>query len=105
MLWDENNTPHKEDLPLFKELGLEPFDLPVWKNHLVGEVETNDYKIKVWVECAPAQFWKFEIYNKGAEKVTYKLSTGSGNFREYWKVAEMFAQGLLTSEMINLVEI
>lgn len=105
MFFDEPSTPYKDDLHLFEELGLIKFSLPNWQEEFIGEVDEKDYKIKVWVECAPAQFWTFEIYNKEAKKITYKISTGSGSLSDYWETIENFAQGMLTAKMINEVVI
>jgi hypothetical protein len=83
------------DLPLFRKLGLQPFDVEVWQKHFVGEVRMeNGSTVKVWVECAPAQFWTFEITSGETGDVT-TLGTGSGNLNEYWPFVEKVADGMI----------
>ena len=104
-LFDYADT-YSDDLELFESLGLKPFKrLKNWNKTLLGEVDNVDYTVKVWVETAPAQFWSFEIFNKDAQKITYKLSTGSGTLSQYWPIVIMFATGMLVSERVNEVEI
>ena len=100
-MFEENSKPYSWDLPTFKELGLEPFNAPHATETYVGEVDNEYWTIKIWVACMPAQFWKFEIYNKEAKATTHKFRTGSGGFTEYWKVAKMFAEGMLEFEAVE----
>jgi hypothetical protein len=100
-MFDEFTTPYSLDLPLFKELGLKPFKAEHATETYVGEVDNEYWTIKIWVDCMPAQFWKFEIYNKEAKAITHKFRTGSGGFTEYWKVAKMFAEGMLEFEAVE----
>ena len=61
-MFEENSKPYSWDLPTFKELGLEPFNAPHATETYVGEVDNKYWTIKIWVDCMPAQFWKFEIF-------------------------------------------
>ena len=94
---DEFTTPYEWDLPLFEKLNIKPFKAPHSKEIFVGEVVYNIDKIKIWVTCMPAQFWRFEIYSDETKKTT-KFSTGSGNLGDYWDIAEKISQGMLEFE-------
>lgn len=90
-----NNKPYKTDLPLFSKLGFSPFELPIWKEHFLGEVKLHDLDgsyVKVWVECAPAQFFRAEIYCGETETLT-RVKTGSGTLSEYWPMFKAMAEG------------
>lgn len=89
------NTPLKADLPLLLELGLNEFICESNVETYIGQVNNAAYKIDVYVTCAPAQFWKFEIFCRESMERTV-METGSGSFAEYWPVAEMIGQNLIT---------
>jgi len=97
-MFEEFELTMKEDLPLFKKLGLEPFKVAIAtktsNKTYVGEV-TDDYgQVKIWVECMPAHSWMFEVYNKEEDKITF-LSTGTGTLGYYWKSVEDVMHGML----------
>ena len=84
------------DLVLFKELGLQPFDIKSGYKHHVGKVDfENDSWVRIWVVGKPAQFWEFEIYDKEA-KTRYKVNTGSGTFGDFWPCVSRMARNLFT---------
>lgn len=98
---DKKSTTYSCDIPLFEELGLKIFEV---ENHIetyVGEVDNDYWNVKIWVECAPAQFWKFEIFNKELETITYNFRTGSGGFTDYWEIAKKLADGMITFDKIH----
>lgn len=97
-----NNKLDSQDLLTFKELGLNVFNVPHDTEFYVGKVDNEYWAIRIWVDCTPVKFWKFEIYNKEAKGVTHKFRTGSGGFTEYWKVAKMFAEGMIEFESVKL---
>ena len=85
------------DLPLFVKLGLLPFAGDIWETIEVGEVHLESGStVKVSVEGAPAQFWKFVIYCAETKRET-TLETGSGCFGDYWLFAEKIAQGMVVA--------
>jgi hypothetical protein len=87
----EINTPYKEDLPLLLNLGLSEFIIET----NIGRVDTDEYSIDVYVTCMPAQFWKFDILCLESGKRTV-IETGSGSFTQYWDVAKMIGQNLIS---------
>lgn len=66
----------------------------------IGTVITDSYSIDVWVTCMPAIFFRFHI--KNCENSEFDLGTGSGNFTEYWKIAESFGQGMIDIDEIKI---
>ena len=87
---------YREDIPLFQRLGLKLFKFDDKEEHYLGEYKLPNYedaKVKISVECWPAQFWRFEIISSEGEK--YKLSTGSGTLSRYWESILLFAEGMI----------
>ncbi len=96
----EINRPYKDDLALLKKLGLPIWGAPIDEEKFIGEVfpypeheEPNGRtKVRIFVNCAPAQFYRFEIDRRseddgydGMEAVQVK--TGSGTLTEHWPMA------------------
>lgn len=81
------------DVKIFRELGLKPFK-NISGDHYVGEVVlSNKSKIKIWVHAAPAQFWKFEIFDAESGRTTI-ASTGSGTLANFWPTAKLIAENM-----------
>ncbi|MER2997390.1 hypothetical protein [Pontibacter populi] len=91
----EINTPHESDLPLIIELGLNEFVCETNVETYIGSVDTIEFSIEVFVTCAPAQFWRFVIVCKSNNNRTV-IETGSGRFSEYWNVAKLIGQNLVS---------
>lgn len=90
----KNIKPYSQDLNLFHKLGFDIFNINDPEEHLVGvyKFPTDEpSKVKVFVTCMPAQFWRFEILNHAGEQI--HLSTGSGSLTDYWDTVEKFATG------------
>lgn len=84
------------DLELFQKLGLTPFSIDNQDELFVGEYKLPHYdtaKIKIWVTCMPAQFWRFEIETDEDKK--FEVSTGSGAMSDYWSSVLKVAEGML----------
>lgn len=89
------------DLELFKKLGLKPFKTNNQDELFVGEYELPDYeraKIKIFVTCTPAQFWRFEIETDENKK--FEVLTGSGAMLEYWSSALKVAESRLVVKAV-----
>lgn len=87
----DHNTPYQWDLPLFKELGLEPFDIPLKKPHEVGTVTfDNGSTAQLTVKCYPAQFWSAEVYC-AMTGTTVELEFTSGSLSDCWSVIKAIA--------------
>lgn len=88
------------DLKLFRQLGLKPFK-NISGDHYIGEVkQSNDSHIKIWVHAAPAQFWKFEIYDAESGKKT-TASTGSGRLEVFWPTVKMMADNMFVIDQVE----
>lgn len=98
---NEDSIPYRDDVPLLKKLGLEIFKCKHCVKTFIGSVQTDQYKINVYVTCVPAQFFEFIIKNFDEEK-EYKITTGSGNFTEYWNIAESFGRSLIRIDEIKI---
>ena len=48
----------------------------------------------------PAMFFRFQI--KNCESTEFDIGTGSGNFTEYWTIAEYFGQGMIDINEIKI---
>ncbi len=93
---------HSRDLPLFGELGLNPFTTENEEEIYLGEYKLPGYKkasIEIWVTCTPAQFWRFEIIMEDKRK--FQMETGSGSLKDYWPSALLIAKDLLTVTQKN----
>ncbi len=93
---------HTEDLKLFYNLKFKAFEFNDQKEHYIGKHKIPHYKkakIKIYVTCMPAQFWRFEITTDEDKK--YEISTGSGLLSNYFKTAIMVAEGMLTIKEIK----
>jgi len=89
-IFDEATT-YSDDLDLFERLGLEPFSVPLRVKHHVGDVTLDGIVVRLWVTCAPAQFWEFEFTLKGA---TYHVETASGSLSANWPTVVAVAEKL-----------
>jgi len=96
---------YSSDFKLFEELGMKRFKTAYKDPLYVGTVVTEDYKVKLTVECWPAQFWTFEIYNKDADLMTYKGNTGSGALSDFWPTIKLLAEGMIDIKIVNNIEI
>ena len=96
----EVNHPYTKDLVLLKELGLPVWEAPIHEEKFIGEVfpypeheePKGRTKLRVFVQCHPAQFYRFEIERRseddgydGMESV--EVTTGSGSLSEHWPIA------------------
>ncbi len=89
------------DRTLFAALGLNLFDVATGVEHFVGEViEPHRSRVKIWVCCMPAQFWKFEIYCIDSDRTT-TLSTGSGNMKNFWPFVRQVTAGMMVVDSIS----
>jgi hypothetical protein len=95
-MFDELNYAYPEDAALLRRLGLEPFSkLPHGREHLVGEVVVGDHgRVKIFVTCMPAQFWRFVIEAVDGERYRWEVRTGSGTLTRYWPAVEQMAEGM-----------
>ena len=96
----ETNTTYDWDLKLFKELGLKPFSCGLRTETFVGEVKTDEYSVKIWVDCYPAQFYRAEILCSNG--TTVNISTGSGSFGDYWSIFEKIASGMVAIKSLTI---
>ncbi len=87
---DRSKT-YSRDLPLFRQLGLQPFEVATGEEaYFVGMVILEDGAwVRIWVDCAPAQFWTFCVRSKEGAETRFK--TGSGALSDYWPTAKLFA--------------
>lgn len=84
------------DLKLFKQLGLKPFEAKLRKSHYVGKVSLSDGSwIRIWVDCWPAMFWRFQIFKKSTGEYLH-VNTGSGALTNYWNTAVRMAEGTIS---------
>jgi hypothetical protein len=86
---------YDHDKPLLADLGLREFSGKAWEEVYVGEVKVENSTVKVWVQGAPAQFWKFEVR---LENEVYRIETGSGSMTTYWPLVEQVARGCFVIE-------
>lgn len=87
------------DLGLFKELGFSQFQTDYQKELFVGEHKIDcKSKIKAYVTCMPAQFWRFEITTVQNQK--FEVKTGSGSLSDYWPSILQIAEGMLVIKQI-----
>jgi hypothetical protein len=91
------NRPYDSDYALLAELCLPRWKAPHRTEAFIGEVQPfaetevpeERTKVKIYVTCAPAQFYRFVIERRsGAEGAAgmeeVEISTGSGNLSRYW---------------------
>jgi hypothetical protein len=91
---------YERDLPLFKQLGLTPFEGNVdQKRFKVGTVFIHGGKVDVFVTCFPAMFWRFEIADSSGKKSV--MRTGSGTLSEYWPIVEKIVSGMISVWNVN----
>lgn len=93
---------YSQDLELLKELGLKPFQAPDQEEILVGQYKLPHHKkakVKIWVSCMPAQFWRFEINTEENRK--FEANTGSGCLSEYWPGVLKIAEGMMEVKKLN----
>jgi hypothetical protein len=88
--------PHADDLPLFQELGLPPFDLtsPA-HDYEVGTVllSGGNAVVRIALDALPAQFWKFYITDIEGHSSIYH--TGSGLLSSFWPSVALIAENRL----------
>jgi hypothetical protein len=102
-MFDETYSTYPEDLKLFKELGLEPFDKILnWSSIKVGECEVDNCAIEIFVEGYPAQFWRFIIHYENDSKK--EVRTGSGSLTQYWESIRLISSGCLVISDVNFAE-
>lgn len=102
------------DERLIKALGLTVFrDVPHGRHLSLGIVKyagddmENEVEVEVEVTGMPAQFWNFAINvsRDGKEIKKYWISTGSGNFADYWNklnpIFEAEAEGMISIDWIK----
>ena len=95
-----NTSTYAGDMKIFRELGLKPFK-NISGDYYVGEAALpNKSKVKIWVYAAPAQFWKFEIYDAETGKTT-TASTGSGRLEEFWPTVRLMAENMFVIDKIE----
>jgi len=100
-----NISTYGNDLDLFKELELKPFNgIPERKEYFVGDIQLDKQTlIEIYVIGYPALFWKAQIY-KGKERKYFKsINTGSGSLSDYWCVIKIIAQDRMTREVFELL--
>ena len=97
----ERSCTYDCDLSLFKHLDLEPFDIKNQEEYNVGTVVLElGSKVRLWVTCAPAQFWRAEIFCKESGLI-FSLATGSGSLADYWKTFKAVAEGMVVIKEIR----
>lgn len=99
-MYQNLNTPYRDDLPLFQELHLEPFSCKMWDKTFVVKIETEEGWMEINVTCAPAQFFDFKIFCKDSGEVT-EITTGSGTLRQYYPFAEQIMQGMIVVKSLT----
>jgi hypothetical protein len=100
---------YREDRMILKALGLEVFkDVPHGQEHYLGTIHRESnmaiIDVDIYVTGMPAQFYRFDVtlVSKESNLKTSKfsVSTGSGNFRAFWKILdpllEQMSQGMMT---------
>lgn len=93
---------YTQDLELFKELGLDTFETNDNEWVFVGEYKLPNYdvaKVKIYVMCMPAQFWKFEIETE--EDMKFEIKTGSGYLSTYWESIMLVATGMFVAKELK----
>jgi hypothetical protein len=95
---------YSHDLPLFNELGLEPFKTTVHKKIHVGTVTKEDGSYAdIWMTGAPAQFWEFKVFDSSSGRL-YEISTGSGSLSKYWPLVDEMLQNCFVVKRCCIVE-
>lgn len=91
---------YAHDLDLFSELNLQPFrDAPHGERIEVGTVHLPAGEVKIEVTCAPAKFWRFQLFpSDEGDGQRIIIRTGSGTLRDYWPSVVKFLQGMLVIE-------
>ena len=91
------------DKKLIDELGLKQFSIGSGMFEAVenkdrrvylGMIDTEEFSIRVWVYCMPAQFYTFTIKDK-VKNTSTKINTGSGAFSRYWPMIKDIAEGMV----------
>ena len=103
-----NNAPYQEDLKLLSQLGLSAWKAVTHQEILIGEVypyadeevEGEKTKIQIFVNCAPAQFYRFAIVRKSEDEdysgmESIEVKTGAGSLAKYWDMVLSVANGCL----------
>jgi len=104
----EHNKPYAQDLVLLRSLGLPAWNAELHSLTFIGEVhpfgdedpEGQKTVIRCFVNCHPAQFWKFEVIRRseedgydGMEQI--EITTGSGLLSNYYPMALAVANNVL----------
>jgi hypothetical protein len=83
------------DRELLDRLGLKTDGYPFSEWMELGRVDfDNEATVDVFVLALPAQSWDFVITRPdedGERSESFKLSTGTGKFTEFWPMAAMLA--------------
>ena len=91
----ESSHTYTQDLALFRQLGLSPFQLEETGQLLLGVylLPSGVASVTIHVTCMPAQFWHFEIVRQNGERC--EISTGSGALSDFWPSVLLIADGML----------
>lgn len=97
----------EDDLKLLSSLGIKPFTPVDEKEQFVGEYgfpypTYEKAKVKIFVSCLPAQFWRFEITTE--EGLIFNINTGSGFLYEFWPSIVLIADGRLNIDYIKKIK-
>lgn len=94
---DVNNlmtgSTYVDDYLLFDKLKLKRFKYLYKEEYFVGEVKEKEYSVKIFVNCLPSQFWRFEIIDVNNKH--FQLSSGSGCLSDFWPSIELLAKNML----------
>ncbi len=99
--------PYERDVKLLRKLGLNEWEANLNEETFIGEVfppsnpNHKNISIKVYVTCAPSQFYKFIVNNKD-EDIHCVIETGSGSFTKYYPMTLAIAEGcLVVNPLVN----
>lgn len=97
------SAPYSWELEFYKKHNIPLWETKeLWQPHDLGTIysqEDGSY-IKAAVECAPAQFWKFDIYC-AEDNRHIKISTGSGCLSKYFDIMVQIADGMVVVDEIS----
>lgn len=103
---DEINTPYSWEINFYKRNHIPLWECETHKEKDLGiiyKTEEGSF-IKAKVNCLPAQFFEFEIYDSEG-KITYKISTGSGGLSNYFNAAKLLADGMFVIKDLQVCKI
>jgi len=91
-LMTPDRTFDEQDTALLTKLGLSSANLQLWVETSLGQVTLrHNVQISVSATITPATFFKFDFYFQDTQK-RYRVESGSGDFRTYWRMAKRFAK-------------